>query len=312
LACIAAMAFWPSARSGFRVFTNTAQYPRDHYLVDEEWGCTPVQPRRPCEPIDVSAAIALRSIIQNGDRVLADFRGDYVSSVMYAEATFITFARAFLSGPGVRSLREGTHSQNSPSWEGEGFRARVFFETGEASILDDLGVSYVYLNPQKLARNIYQEIKDNPRLERVLHLETPDAGAIREAYRVKPPVSPPAWISPEAFRLILAEPPIRMEARRVYPVQIVLSRPPGPGDGALRISYDIRFPDNRLVTQNDEVRLPVTLRPAGLERWTGTLWLATPYEAGQYNVRLYGWEGDRRLPLQGADGRPAILRVQVD
>jgi hypothetical protein len=85
-----------------------------------------------------------------------------------------------------------------------------------------------------------------------------------------------------------------------------------PGGGALRISYDVRFLDNRLVTQNDEVRLPVSLRPAGPGRWTGTVWLATPFEAGQYDARLYGWDGDRRLPLQGTDGRPAILRVQVE
>jgi len=74
----------------------------------------------------------------------------------------------------------------------------------------------------------------------------------------------------------------------------------------------VRFLDNRLVTQNDEVRLPVSLGPAGPGRWTGTLWLATPFEAGQNDARLYGWDGERRLPLQGTDGRLAILRVQVD
>jgi hypothetical protein len=231
---------------------------------------------------------------------------------MQAEATFMTFARAFLAGPGVRALRDGTHSQDSPSWEGEGFRARVFLETGEASVLDDLGVHYVYLNPEKLARAVYRRIQENPRFERVLHLESADGAAVREAYRLKLAQAFPVWIPPQAFRVVSAEPPARLEARRAYQVPLVLSGQVEPSDGALRVSYDIRFPDDRLVTQNDEVRLPVSLRPAGPGRWIGTLWLATPWEAGEYNVRLYGWDGDTRLPLQRADGQPAVLRVRVD
>src|SRR5262249_57244603 len=76
VAGVAVLFFWPSAKFGFRVIKNTAQSPGDHYLVGEEWGCSPVQPRRPCEPIDVSAAVALRPIVQKGDRVLADFRSE--------------------------------------------------------------------------------------------------------------------------------------------------------------------------------------------------------------------------------------------
>ena len=312
VAGMAALSFWPSAKVAFRVINSTAQYPRDHYLVGEEWGCSPVQPRRPCEPIDVSAAVALRSIVQKGDRVLADFRGDYVTSVMQAEATFMTFARAFLAGPGVRTLRDGTHSQDSPSWEGEGFRARVFLETGETSVLDDLRVTYVYVNPQKLARDVYRRIQENPRLERVLHLETGDGAAVREAYRLKPAQATPVWLPLQGFRVVSAEPPARLEPRRAYPVPLVLSGEGEPGDGVLRVSYDVRFPDDRLVTQNDEVRLPVALRPTGPGRWTGTLSLATPWEAGEYNVRLYGWDGNTRFPLLGTDGQPAVLRVRVE
>jgi len=92
----------------------------------------------------------------------------------------------------------------------------------------------------------------------------------------------------------------------------VLSGPLNQAAGPSESPTTCVFLANRLVTQNDEVRSPVSLRPAGPGRWTGTLWLATPFEAGQYDARLYGWDGDKRQPLQGTDGRPAILQIQVD
>jgi hypothetical protein len=312
LASIAVVCFWPSVRVAFDVVRAAARYPRDHYLVAEEWGCTPVLPRRPCEPIDVAAAVALRPMTRAGERALADLGGADATTAILAEATFMTFARTFVAGPGIRVLREGTYTQMTPFWEGAGFRARAFLGTGEVTILDDLGVTYLYLNPDLLAPDVYDRIQHDARLQRLLHVEAPGGGAVREAYRVTPTTTAPSWLVPEPFRLVSVTPPPRLEARHIYPVSLLLIAPSAQPGGTLRLSYDLRFPDGRLVTVNDDVRLPVALRPAGPARWATTLWLATPYEPGLYDLHLYAWNGPSRLPLPHTDGRPAVLRIQVE
>jgi hypothetical protein len=312
LGALAIVCFRPSARFAYEVIRDTARYPHDHYLVPEEWGCTTVLPRRPCEPIDVAAAVALRPSLPSGDRVLVDFRDDDLASLMSAQATFITFARTFLAGPGLRILPEANPSQMTPFWDGEGYRARAFLGTGEVDILDDLGVQYVYLNPANYPPNIYDRIRNNPRLERVVHLEWPGGGAVREAYRIRPAVAGRIWAAPDGWSLVGARQPLKLEVRGVFPIELLLSGPSGSSGGTLRLSYEIRLPDERLVTENDEVRLPLELRPAGGRRWTGTLWLATPYDPGKYEARLFGWDGGMRVPLRGEDGRQAVVSIVVE
>ena len=310
LAGVASISIWPSARSAYDVLRAAALYPRDHYLVAEEWGCTVVLPHLPCEPIDVSAAIALRPFIRPGDHVLVDFRDDNLATLMSAEATFVTFARTFLSGPGLRIVPEGNPSQMTPLWDAEGFRARVFFATGEVSILDDLDVDYVSLNPANLAPSVYAKIRRDPRLERVVHVEWPGGGAVREAYRVKPAATPEAWTPPRPFRIVSLTKPPEMLARWVYPVTLSLTGD-GPGIPRLRLSYEVRLLPGTLANANDEVRLPVTLHRNGSGQWTGTLWLATPYEAGRYEVHLFAWDGSTRSPLRDPSGGPVTFSIDV-
>jgi hypothetical protein len=311
LIAIAVICFWPATKVAFQVIRDTGRYPRDHYLVAEEWGCTIVLPRRPCEPIDVSAAVALRPYLQRDDRVLVGFRDDDLATLMSAQATFSTFAHAFLSGPGMRILPEGNLSQLTPFWDGEGFRARAFFATGDVDILDDLGVRYVYLNPDLLSSDAYRRIRDSPRLARVVHVEWPGGGAVREAYRVNPAPSRRVWTSPDAETLVEASPPSEMQARSVYPVRLTFISPEPVVKRLLRISYEIRLPDGQLITKNDEIRLSVGLQPSGAGRSSGTLWLATPYEKGEYDVLLYGWDGSNRTVLRGVGGRQAVVRIRI-
>jgi len=200
----------------------------------------------------------------------------------------------------------------SEFWDDAGSRARAFFGTGEVSLLDDLGVGFVYLNPADLSPEVYRRIQQSPRLERVLRLVVPEGGPAREAYRVRPATSALVWTAPPTVVLVSADPRDRLEARHVYPVRLVFA---GLGDvhsAPLRVSYEIRFPDGRLVTQNDDVRLPVDVAPVGAGRWAGTLWLATPYKPGEYNVTLYTWNAGARVALRGADGRQAVFHVTID
>jgi hypothetical protein len=312
LTCIAVLALWPSTKVAFEVARRAARYPREHYLSAEEWGCARARKGRHCEPIDVCAAAALRSVIRKGERVLVNFSDDDAATLISAQAVFSAIARAPLSGATLRALPEGNAPQNVPYVDGEGFRARAFFATGEVNLLDDLGVSYVYLNPERVASAVYRRIQHDPRLERVLHLEWPGGGAVREAYRVKPVLTALASIAPQELSVVSAEPPARMLAGRVYPVQLVLFGTGRWGRTAVRLSYEIRHPGGKLETWTDEVRLPVELEPAGPRHWRGTLWLATPLEVGNHDVSIYGWDGDTRVPLRGLDGRPVVIRVRVD
>ena len=187
LTCIAALALWPSTKVALEVTRRAVRYPREHYLSAEEWGCARARKGRYCEPIDVSAAAALRSVVRKGERVLVNFSDDDAATLMSAQAVFSAIARAPLSGATLRALPDGNASQNVPYVDGEGFRARAFFATGEVGLLDDLGVNYVYLNPEMVGPDVYRRIQQDPRLERVLHLEWPGGGEVtREAYRVKP------------------------------------------------------------------------------------------------------------------------------
>jgi len=243
---------------------------------------------------------------------LVHFRDDDAAILMSAQAIFSTVARTPLAGATLRALPEGNVSQMVPYVDGEGFRARAFFATVEGDLLDDLGVSYVYLNPEAVAPGVYHRIQQDPRLERVLHLEWPGGGAIREAYRVKPAETPLASIAPVGLSVMSVEPPPRMLAGRVYPVRLILSGTGRQGRTAMRWSYEIRHLNGTLETWADEVRLPVDLQPAGPRHWSGTLWLATPLEAGDHDVSIYSWDGDIRVPLRGTDGRPLVIRVRVE
>jgi len=312
VACVVALALWPSTKEAFEVTRRAARYPREHYLSAEEWACARARRGRYCEPIDVSAAAALRSVIRKGERVLVNFSDDDAATLISAQAVFSAIARAPLSGATLRALPEGNAPQNVPYVDGEGFRARAFFATGEVGLLDDLGVDYVYLNPETVRPDAYRRIQQDPRLERVLHLEWPGGGVAREAYRVKRAGPTSTWIAPEGLAVLSVEPPPRMVARRVYPLRLMLSGSTG-GDGeALRVSYELRHPDGRLETWTDEVRLPVKLERADPGRWVGTLWLATPLEKGDHDVFMYGWDGSTRVPLRNPDGRPVVFRVGVE
>jgi len=310
VAGVAAFAFWPSARVAFNTIRAAAKYPREHYLVAEEWACARVQPRQPCDPIDVSAATSLRPFLSGTDRVLVDFRGDKLVNVMSSQGLFVTFARAPLAGAAFKGVLQDNNSQFTELWDSAGFRARLFLGTGLVSPLDDLGVSYVYLDPANLLPKVYQKIEKEPRLQRVLRVQGPD-GVVREAYRVRPAPTGTEWLAPERFRLLSAEPPSQLGAHGVYPVTLLLSGPSGAAEGELRLSYEVCFPDGHLVTRNDEVRLPVQLRLVEPRTWTGTLWLATPLKPGLYEIRLYGWDGNSRSPLLDERQRPAVLKVNV-
>ena len=312
LTCVVALALWPSTKVAFEVARRAARYPREHYLSAQEWGCARALKGRHCEPIDAAAAAALRSVIRKGERVLVNFSDDDPATLMSAQAIFSAIARAPLAGATLRALPEGNVSQHVPYIDGEGFRARAFFATGEVGLLDDLGVDYVYVNPETVGSDVYRRIEHDPRLERVLHLEWPEGGVTREAYRVKPAAPTPTWIAPEGLTVLSVEPPPRMVTRRVYPLRLVLSGTGGRDGKALRVSYEIRHPDGRLETWTDEVRLPVKLEAAGPGRWIGTLWLATPLATGDHDVFIYGWDGENRVPLRGVDGRPAVVRVRVE
>jgi hypothetical protein len=111
--------------------------------------------------------------------------------------------------------------------------------------------------------------------------------------------------------VISVEPPEILETRSAYAVPIRFARSDAAQGEALQVSYDVLYPDGKLVNDGDEVRYSMLLGGADPRRLEGTLWLATPYEPGTYEVRLYGWDRGSRVPLRDGRGQPVVVPIRV-
>ena len=66
-----------------------------------------------------------------------------------------------------------------------------------------------------------------------------------------------------------------------------------------------------VINGGDEVRQRMPLEPTGVSSGRGAVWLATPYEPGEYEVRFWGSSQGADVPLWTAGEEPALFRITV-
>ena len=309
LASIVAVSFRPSLGTTFQVFRDAAKYPQDHYFRPGEWACGSSVPKHPCEPIDVSAAIALRSIATKAGRAVLDIGSGDNRVLPLAQATFSMLSGTFPVGLGYRVAPGGKYAM-TPRYENAGFRSRAFWTSLDVGILDDLQIDYIVVNPENLTSDRYGQLRRDARLQRIVRIEEP-SGAVREIYQIHPSPTPRPTVAPSTISVISVEPPEILETRTAYAIPIRFAGSHAARGETLHVSYDVLYPDGKLVNDGDEVRYPMLLGGADPRRLEGTLWLATPYEPGTYEVRLYGWYRGSRVPLRDGRGQPVVVPIRV-
>jgi hypothetical protein len=309
LACILLASFWPSLHTAFTLFSSVARSPADYFLVPEDWACS--QPLvRPCAPLDVAAAVALRGIANPGERTLVYNESDDRHAVLVVQSLMAAFSRTFVVGAGIRVAPAGLFSMAQPYFEPTGFRARAFWQTLDVGLLDDMQVTYLLLDPEALPPDVYRQLVMEPRLDRIVRREDGDGLAAREVYRVKPLSKTAQVVDGESVHLLGVEWPSMITAGHVYRLPVVLAAAPTVSGGELGITYRVNFAGGPQVNAGDEVRQRVGLEPAGPLTWRGAVWFAAPYEPGDYEVHFLRWRDDLPHPRRLAyEGKP--LRISV-
>jgi hypothetical protein len=310
MAGILAVSFWPAVRVAMRLFRDVLRTPSAQFLLPEDWACSQVV-ERPCAPIDVATAVALRAIARPGERTLTSVDSDNPNSALMVQSVLATFSRTFVVGPGIRVVPEGTFSMTRSYIEPLGFRARAFWSALDVSLLDDMRVNYLFVDPEGIGHHAYHRLRNEPRLERMLRQEDAGGLVVREVYRLKPPSDDRALLNADLVRLTEVEWPALVAARHVYHVPVVVSGVPITRGSALRISYRLRFPGGPEINGGDEVRQRMPLEPTGVSSGRGAVWLATPYEPGEYEVRFWGSSQGADVPLWTAGEEPALFRITV-
>ena len=310
LAGIIVVSFWPSVRIALQLFRDVLRNPSAQFLVAEDWACGQMF-ERPCGPIDVAAAVALRSIARPGERTLTSIESDNPNSTLLVHSVLAMFSRTFVVGPGIRVVPEGSFSMIRSYIEPVGFRASVFWRALDVELLDDMQVNYLFVDPDAITRDAYQRIRNEARLERVVRQE--DAGGLvaREVYRLKPRRHDWEPLDADRFRLAEVEWPAVIASRHVYRLSVAVSGGSIGAGAALRISYRVRFSGGPEVNAGDEVRQRLALEPTGASSGGGVVWFATPYEPGDYEVRFWGTSQGIDVPLRTASGEPARFQITV-
>ena len=271
-----------------------------------EWACNGIH-RDACDPIDVRTAIAMRPLIRRGDSILTNV-SDESDREFVAHSVISAFARAFVTGHGIRVVRDPAAATGQDIREQAGYRAIAFWATGAMELLDDLRADWLLVDPSRLSRRVHEVLKVNPKLHLVHREEDAKLGSIREVYRVERAESLATPRLPAAASLVGANLPPQMGSSWFAEVPFVLAVPDPTFTGKMRIGTIVRV-GTRVVNAGDRVASVVDLKPAGPGRWMGKLLFVSPFEPGDYDVGITAEPAD--TPLRGPDGRPITLRLKV-
>jgi hypothetical protein len=85
----------------------------------------------------VRAAIAMRPMIRAGESILTNIHDDHDREFI-AHGVISAFARAFVSGHGIRVVRDSAAATGRDIREQAGYRAIAFWSTGDTGLLADL------------------------------------------------------------------------------------------------------------------------------------------------------------------------------
>jgi len=198
-----------------------------------------------------------------------------------------------------------------PSWVPIGFRARLFWTTGDVTLLEDLRTTYVVVDPDNLQPGVHQKLQHDSGLKLVFRQENPDGLKIREVYRVTSRQG--QIVSPNSLRVAVLglNKPSPVEPGGVFSVPLLLSVRGGEVPVTIRVSALIRDSEGLAVNVEEDVRQAVNLEAAGRGIMRGRLSLVAPFDPGDYEATLYEWRGAKRTALTGQGGEVVSLPIRV-
>lgn len=269
-------------------FWDVMLRPREYYWRAEDWACRGAYSARMCDPADARAVMRLRPLVKGGESLMLNTT-DVPELSFHTDAMLAALSGTFVSGRGVRVSSTGGYTMGMTFEEPVGFRAMAFWNTGDVTLLDDLGTDYLLVDPAKLKPPVYERLAHEGRLKLLFREAGVRPGTIREMYRVERGLREPAPPVPVDLRLEIGPLPPKLERARFYEIPLsVATRDPG-FEGRVKVGYRV-FLAGQLVNWNDEVRHVINLEPAGRERWTGYLHFVAPYDAGHYDVTVEAFD----------------------
>jgi hypothetical protein len=287
-------------------FADVARRPELYPWSAAEWACNGIH-RDACDPLDVRAAIAMRPMIRAGESILTNIHDDHDREFI-AHGVISAFARAFVSGHGIRVVRDSAAATGRDIREQAGYRAIAFWSTGATGLLDDLHVDWLLVDPSRLTNHVRDALAHSPRLRLVHREEDAARGAVREVYRVEHPKHVETPPLTAAVTVVAVEFPSQMGRAWFAEIPFAVTVRDPAFSGKMRIGTRVSA-GAQIVNAGDRVAGVVELAPAGLGRWSGKFPFVSPFEPGEYDVEITA--GPAETPLPGPDGNPVRLKLKV-
>jgi hypothetical protein len=208
----------------------------------------------------------------------------------HADAMLAALSGTFIRGRGLRVSAAGGYKMGSDFDEPSGFRAIAFWNTGDLTLLDEVGIDYLLIDPAKIVPRAYEKLTHEARLDLPFREADVRRGTMREVYRIERGRQEPPPRVPSDVRLEIGPVPGGLERARFYEIPLTMTTRDPRFEGRVKIGYRV-FREDRLVNWNDEIRHVANLERRGREEWTGYLYFVAPYDAGRYDVTVQAFDG---------------------
>jgi hypothetical protein len=304
-AAVIGLACSASAVTSGRALADVGRRSHEYPFAITNWACISIH-RESCDPVDAAAAGRMRAWVGRGDTILTNIANEPDPDFI-AHSVIGSFARAFVTGHGVRVALDPTQAVGRDVKEQAGYRAIAFWATGAMELLDDMRVDWLLLDPSRLSADVRARLSQSPRLQLAHREEDLNGGGIREVYHVERKPRAPLSVSPD-LTLVSAELPPRMESGWFVRIPIVVATQDRSFSGRIRLTARIRA-GTRVVNESDLVRSETDLHPVGPGHWAGALSFVSPFEPGNYEVEIAA--GATSVPLRSPTGATSTLRFKV-
>ena len=297
-----------STRVVLRDFWDVSHKGDDYFWSAEEWACRGIT-KDLCDPLDVTVATKLRSLSVPGDRLLTNTYLERMPPTLLAHSIVSIFSGAFVDGHGIRISKDQVFAMSKEYMASAGFRAIAFWNTADLSILRDMRVKYLLVDPARLPPGIHAKLGTESRLELLDRESDTRSLQVREVYRVRLDARNYRQSLPLDLEIVSADFPSMMRPKRFYEIPFVLAVDSRSFDGQIEVGYRVWFGD-LVMNAGDEVRHVVKMERSRAGQWVGKLFFVAPYDAGEYAVELYAVDAAGRHVLRRPVG-PARYRIEV-
>jgi hypothetical protein len=282
----------------------------EYFWSAEEWACNGITQNLLCDPLDVRAAMKLRSLIQPGERLLTNMYLERMAPTLMAHSIVSIFSGAYVDGHGIRISKDQVFAMSKEYMAPAGFRAMAFWNTGDMSILQGMRVTYLLVDPARLSPKIYARLRNESRLELLDRESDARLFQVREVYRVRLDAQKYQQPLPFDVEVVSADFPSIVRPKRFYEIPFVLTVGSSSFDGQIEVGYRILFGD-LMMNAGDEVRHVVKMTRSSAGQWMGKLFFVGPYDGGEYTVELYAVDAGGPHVLRQPSGQRARYHVEV-